>query len=476
MFFFGTIKSEASFLAHQYFIPLTLGITLLLLSFLLFHAWIEKRRRQYPLLLAGTLTALALSYPPALFFFIGVILTYILSMNHSLHEGFHITKERFFWYFLGVAAIITTLFIGALSFFQMLGKIMFFSGWNNIETPLSPIFFFGIVPSVLAAIGLYTVAVPKHETAKVPLYWFLCSFGLLSVFYLFDFSIFIPTPRLFVFYLIGVSILAGAGFSFLLQFGKRFLPSTRVAAFAVVLLSSPLIFHYYTTFSKPLEFQKVLTPKIHAALVFLEREYPGNGIVIADSVTSIGVYPVSGKHVVNLLNTNIGGGSTREARLFITKDCREKRSDIMDQFSFYTGTIDLTTRPFFLLSSTKQNCPVFLEALYDKGPYIYKINGYEYLHASTALSGNTLEGDDWIEYYREDGSVHGTKKSTGESYTGTWSSSGGPEFCIVYAFDKKKTSCWKVSVRNGDVRSFDIERKPVPWRDARHLSGNPYNL
>ena len=224
VFFFGTIKSEASFLAHQYFLPLTLGVTLLLLTFIFFHLWTERRRRRFLIALAGTLVALALSYPPALFFFLGVALLYFLSMDHSLHEFFRTTKKKFLLYSLGGSAIVLMLSATLLLLLGLFEKIVFPPEWNALQTHFSPIFFFGLIPSTLAVLGLWTTVASKRSPLKIMLYWFLFSFGLLSVFYLFDFNVLIPAPRLFLFYLIGISILAGVGVATLIRFGARLLP------------------------------------------------------------------------------------------------------------------------------------------------------------------------------------------------------------------------------------------------------------
>jgi len=478
VFFFGTIKSGSGLLAHQHFIPLTFGTTLLLLSFILFHKWTENHEWKWLLFLGGTLVALAFSYPPALFFFLGVILVYELSMNHSLHKFLHTTKKKLLWCFFGSVVISMVLFIAIFSYFNVLGKIVFFSGWNGIEIYFSPIFFFGIVPSTLAALGLYIVVTSRRETSKIILSWFLFSFGSLSVFYLLDFSVFIPAQRLFIFYLVGVSILAGVGVSSVVRLGCRVF-SSRHGTLILVTCVLAIIpsFHYYTVFAKPIEFHKILTPEIYESLTFLAKNYPGSGIVVADSVTSIAVYPVTGMRVTNLLNTNIGGGGVETTRTFLAGgQCNAIIGSLAD-LKYYTGEIDLESMPLFLLSQNHQNCPSILDPIYENGVSIYAvyISTEHNPRARRILEKNTLEGDGWIEYYDDRGVVRGKIKSTGQTYVGTWSLSPKSEVCSVYP-DLTPGSCKIISIRGDTVFFFDVGGIPMPQRAAARIPGNPYDL
>jgi len=86
MFFFGSIKSATGFLAHQYFIPLTIGVTLLLLLFIHLHRLLVTKDWKYGLYLGGVGVVALLTYPPTCLFFVGVTTLYVVSMDHSLNE------------------------------------------------------------------------------------------------------------------------------------------------------------------------------------------------------------------------------------------------------------------------------------------------------------------------------------------------------------------------------------------------------
>ena len=477
VFFFGTIKSEAGMLAHQYFLPLSLGVTLLLLAFIFLHLWEARREKKLLIFLIGTLVTLALSYPPALFLFLGGAIMYGLSMTHSLHELFGASKKAFFWWLLGSTAALSTAFIVVLNFFDLLDQVVFPFGWNVQQTHYSPIFFFGIVPSAFALAGLYSTAVSKRGAGRIALFWFLFAFSLLTLFYLLTFNVLIPAPRLFFFYLVVVSILSGAGAAFIWRLGRQLLPKRRAcsALFGAAFVAT-LFFHYSAVFSKPLPFHKILTPETYGALTFLKNEYPERGVVIADSFTSHAVYPVSGKYVVNLINANIGGGSTEGARIFLEKDCRGKIAGAFDRFSYLTEQAGI---PLFLLAQKKQQevCRPMLEPVYEGGVYLYRlyISTNDNPHAYEALAGNTLEGEGWIEYYDENGSIQGKVKSTGKIYTGTWSLHSRPRTCGVYP-DFSKSVCNTISIRGTNVLFFESGGIPMPQRNSVIVSGNPYAL
>ena len=98
--FYGTIKSTGDLLAHNYFLPLTIGITFLFISLILFHKWEYSKniKNKYLIYLIITLALTTLIYPPALTFFAGVIFLYILFINHDIHEKFNQKKKHFLRY------------------------------------------------------------------------------------------------------------------------------------------------------------------------------------------------------------------------------------------------------------------------------------------------------------------------------------------------------------------------------------------
>ncbi len=504
VFFFSTIKSANGLLAHQYFLPLTLGITLLLLSFIFFHKWIEGPKKRYLVLLCATLLVTAITYPPALFFFIGTMFFYILSTDHSLHTFVNMGKKKFLLYFLGFSIISAVLFITTLNYLGVLDKIIFHSSWDVIQKRLSPIFFFGIIPSFLALIGLIIVTMPKTKKPKIIVYWFLFSVSVMYFFYLFDFSVLIPFPRLFVFYLIGISILAGIGGAGLMRFVKN-LGEKKYLISAIVIIIVLGISQYSIVSKKPLEHSNILTQNLYNALKFLKEQYPARVIVIADSITSLAVYPVSGKYVVNLLDSNVGGGDPLITRKFIDSNCEEKKTALYELQRFIRHDEKVSPTIVFL-SKKRQGC-AFMSPILDTEPYMYILDPHivaealkensEFAQAlipkppSTVtqpvgvstlsgsdihekIIGNTVEGETGIEFYQPDGQIMGQNKNTGESYTGFWDITG-ESMCVYFPTNTHGARCLTVAVSNENVWWFDMDGNKRP-ADSKLLKGNYYNF
>ena len=478
-FFFSTIKSGAAMLAHQYVVPLSFGITLLLLAFIFFHLWSERQKKRYLFLFLGTLATLAFSYPPALLFVLLVLLIYIPTAQHSLHNFFQTTKDAFLRSYAVLVALLSALAAIAFSFFDAFEKIIFPFGWSATETHYSFIFFFGIIPTFFAIFGLYKISISRN-TPKIILYWFAISFVLLLAFYFFDASVLIPTPRLFMFYLIGVSILAGVGAYTVMEYAKQFFSSWRAICAVKILLIALLVFHYSITFAKPIEFHKIITPENYNALIFLKETYPEPGIIIADSATSLAVYPVAGKYVLGTLSANIGGGSANALHLFLGGTCKTKIEQALRSTQHLAGENGFNSLSIFAISTTEQPCPTFMDLVYNKTRlYVYELhlsNSLTGLGYST-LAGNTLEGNEWVEYYEENGAIRGRVKSTGKTYEGTWTLQGRPRACSVFPlFDPAFENCPTISIRGNSVRFFKLNGPEILERSATRLPGNPFNL
>ncbi len=376
--FFGTIKSAGGFLAHQYFLPLTLGITLLFLALIFFYKLESLNSKKYILFLTITLLITALTYPPALFFFLGIIFFYVLFMENSFHKKFNLTKKMFLVYFSLISAVLIMLFALILKYLNLLDEIIFPLGWSAVQFNASPIFFFGVIPSVLAIIGLITIVYLKKS--KIMIAWFLFSIIQIYLFYIFNTIYFIPFQRLFFFYLIGISILAGIGSSSIINNISKFTKIKQAKTYAIAFILVILAFHYFIVFSSPLQPINVLDDDKYNALKFLEKTYPEKSVVITDSITSLAVYPVSGNYVVGLIDSNIGGGDPEKANKFLTGNCEDKKQ-IMEQNFYkylYKGNVSESfflhkQKNLVLISNEKIEECDFIIAFYDKRPYLHDI-------------------------------------------------------------------------------------------------------
>src|SRR3989344_3624511 len=157
--FYGTIKSTGDLLAHNYFLPLTIGITFLFISLIIFYKWEYSKniKNKYLVYLIITLALTTLTYPPALTFFAGVIFLYILFINHDIHEKFNQKKKHFLIYFAILSAIIIIISTILMIYLNLTNYFIFPDTWTPIKAKYSPIFFFGVIPSIFALFGLFSL-------------------------------------------------------------------------------------------------------------------------------------------------------------------------------------------------------------------------------------------------------------------------------------------------------------------------------
>ena len=84
---------------------------------------------------------------------------------------------------------------------------------------------------------------------------------------------------------------------------------------------------------------------------------------MADILTSLAIYPITGNHVVAMLSSNLGGGSAKEVYMFFEGDCEEKKR-IINMFYWTDYKISL------ILAKEQINCDFLIEEK-KKGFYLY---------------------------------------------------------------------------------------------------------
>jgi len=323
VFFFGTIHSAGGLLTHHYFVPLTLGVSCLFLSHIFFHHWVSGHGKKYLGYLICVLAATAVTYPPTLFFFLGTLVIYLISLDHSVASFFKTSPSRFLKHILAFTICTGALFIGSLYGLNLLDKVVFDPSWDITQTKFSPLIYFGLIPNLFALLGLDAVIQRKKEDSKIIIYWFFIAVTAIYFFYSAGFSILVPFPRLFFFYLIGLSILCGYGVGYVIQQTitmRSKLQQIGVITIILLLCST----HFFFAQKKTHQLPTILDESLYTLLIDLDTQIATDALVISDNVTSLAVYPVSSKHVTNVLNTNIGGGNTQATHAFLL--CREKRS------------------------------------------------------------------------------------------------------------------------------------------------------
>ena len=297
-----------------------------------------------------------------------MIFLYILSINHDIHDKFNLKKRHFFFYFAVLSAIIVIISIILISYLNLTNYFIFPDSWTPIKAKYSPIFFFGIIPSIFAFIGLFSII--KENKNKIIFYWFVFSLIQIYLYYIFKFNILVPFARLFTFYLIGLSILAGVGVIFILNFVKSYfdkinLKENNLKAIKLITIFIILILiltNYYFILKNPLNPPHIVDDKTYEALQFIKNNYSQETIIVADNYISHAIYPISNDKINGLIGANLGGGAPEFNNEFIYSSC-EKKKEIIDNSR---GDIN----EYMLISNTPQKCSS-LKLIYDKGPYLY---------------------------------------------------------------------------------------------------------
>lgn len=247
---------------------------------------------------------------------------------------------------------------------------IFHREWTSFQYDYSLIFFYGLLPTTLAVFGVYFVLNKKFN--KIFILWpAICLLNLLSC-KITDFGLFILYERTMYYFLLGLVPLAAIGLFYLLTSIYSFAITTilfkdqrKLCLFLILLIivfvNFYLVFrNYYNIENRGLILLYIIEKQDYDALKFIEKNYGKGNIILADNLISIGVYPISRNHVVNIQGSNLGYGNLGIAIRFFASACDDKQK-IINQHN-----VD------FVLSRFKINCK-FLEEVYNKKDFIYKV-------------------------------------------------------------------------------------------------------
>ena len=367
---FGTIKSTGTFLGHRYFIPLTIGITLLLLAFIFLHKYSisTKNKNLYYLIL--TLIALTITYPPALFFFLGTTFLYLLSMDHNINQKFKLTKKQFLIYLISTLIILTIIFLITLNALNLLNAIIFTNLWTQIQENISPVFFFGILPTILALYGFIIIA--KSKQPKIILYGILFSIIQIYLFTIFNFTILVPFRRLLMFYFILTSILAGVGSVAIISKLKKVKTIPYITPIAYTLLIVLILTNYFFINPSPEIREPFLTDELYEITNYINQNYPSKNLIIAKDSISYTIPASTKDYVMGITQGTIWGGFPEVAQNFILENCEGKKI-ALDQINYYKKEFNLSSLPILAITETKQNCEFINLKFNNKKYYLYEI-------------------------------------------------------------------------------------------------------
>lgn len=491
-FFFGTITTTGGMLAHNFFLPLTVGVSLLLLLFIFWHQWAQRERARSWWYLVVTAAITLITYPPALIFFSLVTATHLLVGEHTLTTRFKLTPQKLYTRTVlavatGMCSLIGIMFVTGNT------EVLFFTReWEILHLTFSPLLYLGTVAAAAFTIGLYVLLFQDSYTyQRLPLYWIICSLVLLYGNYMFEFGVLLPFPRLFFFYLIGFSIVAGIGFVALLRkIRQSHIPFHRSLSILVAVLL--LSVQYFGAKADSSAEQPIIT---EAEIALLDQYVTPTGdaaAVITDNSTAFGVYPTTGAYVGGLLNANISGGDPRSITQVLTApSCTEKKLALHRLTAARTAPLK-QAHPVFVMSDTQLSC-TYLQPVATSTKKLYRLTtpfprftanerstlipkppddtaespGIAITDPSelrTLVAGNTFFGDGWRERYHAD--RHYSSIGSGDAhYAGLWDING-PFYCF-YDLIEQSGDCVYLSKEGTQINSYNSDgtyRQSFEWR------------
>ncbi len=329
LFFLG-MANNTNIMGVWFLVPLSFSFFLVFLSLLAF----QKKEKSFYLLLGLFFLTSLFTYPfAAILSFITITTLFIVENREKLLKSY---KQVSYIAVMGAVglAIALILFRGNIS--SLLHSLYFPYGWVTGFEHLYPLTSItGILPLIFSAAAiLFMLAVKKlfENTKAFIVLAFLTGILVLSYTYL-NFTIIIPYQRALIYLAISLAALGGIGLSYtitsLSHLVKKHFSSAQY--FLQIIIITGIILTFFFSYNdyyevederfKPLIF---ISEADYEALTWLEERHGTGNVVLANEITSFGVYPVSKNHVVGMPLSNLEGGDINAAREFFRADCATK--------------------------------------------------------------------------------------------------------------------------------------------------------
>ena len=183
------------------------------------------------------------------------------------------------------------------TFLIILKTLVFKSGESHLEFNYGIYFLYGIVPFILALIGLYFAF--KNAKMRILIWWFLSSFLLLLFYYVFDYSIFARNQRIIYFFMLNLVLLSAVGLIEIIKYFNRKIGNKKSKNILVVfLLIAVFLFSFYNygKLENKVKLYYLIDDDGFKALSFLKDKE--DGILIAPLKEAVTDYSIAGKRAV----------------------------------------------------------------------------------------------------------------------------------------------------------------------------------
>ncbi|MBW2977704.1 hypothetical protein KY331_02560, partial [Candidatus Woesearchaeota archaeon] len=361
MLFFGSLRSNLNILGNWFFVPFVFCFPLIYLFS--FSTIKGIKNKKFLIISIFILFVMYFIHVQAAMLSSLVFIIY-LTINYKK------TKKNFkFLLIFGLILILVLFFYSSvfwkgslLNFIKDILSALLFKGHGaGPGVNYSLIWFYGLVPFVLASLGIIKCMQKKEE--KFWIVWIFLTAAFIFSFNLSKISILVNYRRLIYFTLIGLVPLSAIGLSAVLSYlklklKKKIKQKKILGIIILILILIIFISSYWSYYKIPgnLKIFYLIDESEYESIKWLEENHGSYNTVFAPKWLSETIYPIS----KNYVDHNKVKGSVNKKNEFFDGDCKTKL-DIIKEFK-----ID------FVFTEERIFCSKFLELSYNNSVFIYE--------------------------------------------------------------------------------------------------------
>jgi len=332
--FLLSLPNNTNLLGSWFFVPFIASIPLVFLTFFLYLKAYNKPNKKLTIYSIISLLALLLIYPPyAIFtFLILAIYTFLNKKTVSLKK---IKKPLIIFSSILTLLIILIMLVFSKSPYWILSQLYFPQGHSSLDPGINtnayeliflnmrllvnPYFLpilFGIIPFVLAIIGIYKSY--KSNPKNILIIWFITSVAFISLFLIFNFTFIMSYQRIVYMALLALVPFTGIGASTILSYAKRY---PNYIFLSLIILILIVTFYNYGKPIQGTEIYHLIDEQEYQEIIYLNQY--DTSYIITDLEKSLPILVLtSHKPTAGFIGTNTT--NQQETKDFLGGDCNFK--------------------------------------------------------------------------------------------------------------------------------------------------------
>jgi len=371
MLFFVSLKSSVNILGINFFTPLTACIPLIYLFLLMLTEALSEGDIKKLFISIIFSACLVIIYPLCGTLIIPIAVLYFL-LNPGIIRKFYFRIKEIFAieklnkdkisYFKTALLTITIILVISVTFIyfwryisfsrnkaQIIESLIFKEGWGKVEIKYFLPYLYGIIPTMLALIGM--IFSFKQKKYLIFVFFAFITIGLTSMFNKFGFTILSPYQRTLYFAMMFLIPLSAIGLSYItdsikklkMPFLSRVAKEPIVAFLVIAIFIGVFSSHYKLIDERRAYSNSIINEGDYEAIKWLEKTYGSHNVVLAPLFVSSTIYPITRNYVVSILPGQLRGENLNASVNFFSVGCNEKRMIIEENKAnlvFSKGKID----------------------------------------------------------------------------------------------------------------------------------------